>query len=189
MSQVLPRRVLVAVAILTLLGAALALAVATRPQTAQAQAGPAHDTEVFSNIVLATNSIGEIHLGPGTGSVDVLGAGWVTASAQHVDGARPGADGDRLPDHRDDPAGLPPQRDRSCQQAGPVHLYGRLRRGGLADRGDRGHPPPQPSAHPLRGSIGTGGVTPPGGPASYSSRALEVRASAWPREGACRGRW
>src|SRR6266545_4846593 len=75
MSQVLPRRVLVAVAILTLLGAALALAVATRPQTAQAQAGPAHDTEVFSNIVLATNSIGEIHLGPGTGSVDVLGAG------------------------------------------------------------------------------------------------------------------
>lgn len=75
MSQVLPRRVLVAVAILTLLGAALALAVATRPQTAQAQAGPAHDTEVFSNIVLSTNSIGEIHLGPGTGSVDVLGAG------------------------------------------------------------------------------------------------------------------
>src|SRR6266542_3467780 len=123
MSQVLPRRVLVAAAILTLLGAALALAVATRPQTAQAQAGPAHDTEVFSNIVLATNSIGEIHLGPGTGSVDVLGAG--------------------------------------CNPAGP--------RGG--------------------GSIGTGGVTPPGGPASYSSRALEVRASAWPREGACRGRW
>src|SRR6266545_4171615 len=143
MSQVLPRRVLVAVAILTLLGAALALAVATRPQTAQAQAGPAHDTEVFSNIVLATNSIGEIHLGPGTGSVDVLGAG--------------------------------------CNPAG--------RRGGLADRGDRGHPPPQPSAHPLRGSIGTGGATRWGGPASYSSRALEVRASAWPREGACRGRW
>src|SRR6266545_3578732 len=137
MSQVLPRRVLVAVAILTLLGAALALAVATRPQTAQAQAGPAHDTEVFSNIVLATNSIGEIHLGPGTGSVDVLGAG--------------------------------------CNPAGP--------------RGGGGHPPPQSSAHPLRGSIGTGGVTPPGGPASYSSRALEVRASAWPREGACRGRW
>jgi hypothetical protein len=75
MSQVLSRRVLVAFAILTLLGAALALAVATRPQTAQAQAGPAHDTEVFSNIVLATNSTGVIHLGAGTGGADVLGVG------------------------------------------------------------------------------------------------------------------
>src|SRR6266702_257893 len=82
------------------------------------------------------------------------------------------ADGDRLPDRRDDPAGLPPQRDCSCQPGGPVHLHGRLRRGGLADRGDRGHPPPQPSAHPLRGSIGTDGVT-------HGVAPLRTRAVLW----------
>jgi hypothetical protein len=75
MSLVLSRRALVAAAILSLIAAAFALAVVTRPQQAQAQAGPAHDTEVFSNVVISTNSTGEIHLGPGTGSADVLGFG------------------------------------------------------------------------------------------------------------------
>lgn len=75
MSQVLSRRVLVAFSILILIAAAVAMAVVTRSQPAQAQAGPAHDTEVIANIVLATNSSGEIHLGAGTGSADVLGAG------------------------------------------------------------------------------------------------------------------
>jgi hypothetical protein len=75
MSYLLSRRGLAVAAILTLVVAALALALATRPQPAEAQAGPAHDTEVFSNIVLPTNASGEIHLGLGTGSNDVLGVG------------------------------------------------------------------------------------------------------------------
>jgi hypothetical protein len=75
MSQVLPRRVLVVLAILTLVAAAFALALTTRPQQAQAQAGVAHDTEVIANLVFTTNSRGEIHLGPGTGSASVPGVG------------------------------------------------------------------------------------------------------------------
>jgi hypothetical protein len=74
MSQVLSRRLLVVVAILALLAAAYALAVAARPEQAQAQSGFARDTEVIANIVLSTNSRGEIFLGNGTGSNDVLGA-------------------------------------------------------------------------------------------------------------------
>jgi hypothetical protein len=74
MSQVLNRRMLVAVAILALVASAYALAVAARPEQAQAQTGFARDTEVIANIVNTTNSRGEIHLGPGTGSNDSIGA-------------------------------------------------------------------------------------------------------------------
>jgi hypothetical protein len=74
MSQVLSRRLLVVVVILALLAAAYALAAAARPEQAQAQSGFARDTEVIANIVLRTDSRGEIHLGPGTGSNDTLGA-------------------------------------------------------------------------------------------------------------------
>jgi hypothetical protein len=74
MSQVLNRRMLVAVAILALVASAYALAVAARPEQAQAQSGFARDTEVFANIVMTSNSRGEIHLGPGTGSNDTIGA-------------------------------------------------------------------------------------------------------------------
>jgi hypothetical protein len=74
MSLVLSRRVLVVAAILALVAAAFGLALATRPQVAQAQAGPAHDTEVIANIVAPTDSRGEIHLGIGTGSAFVPGA-------------------------------------------------------------------------------------------------------------------
>ena len=75
MSYLLSRRGLAVAAILTLVAAALALALATRPQPAEAQAGPAHDTEVISNIVVSTNASGDIHLGLGSGSDDVLGLG------------------------------------------------------------------------------------------------------------------
>jgi hypothetical protein len=75
MPHVLSRRVLATAAILTLVAAAFALALATRPQPAGAQAGPAHDTEVIANLVTSTNASGEIHLGPGSGSADVLGVG------------------------------------------------------------------------------------------------------------------
>jgi hypothetical protein len=75
MSHLLSRRVLAVAAILTLVAAALALALAARPQPAEAQPGPAHDTEVFSNLVFGSNGSGEIHLGAGTGSNDVLGVG------------------------------------------------------------------------------------------------------------------
>jgi hypothetical protein len=75
MSHLLSRRVLAVTAILTLVAAALALALAARPQPAEAQPGPAHDTEVLANLVLGTNGSGEIHLGPGSGSNDVLGVG------------------------------------------------------------------------------------------------------------------
>jgi hypothetical protein len=75
MSHLLSRRVLAVAAILTLVAAGFALALATRPQPAKAQAGPAHDTEVIANLVLTTNASGEIHLGPGTGSNDVPGVG------------------------------------------------------------------------------------------------------------------
>jgi hypothetical protein len=79
MSQVLSRRMLVAVAILALLAAAYALAVAARPEQAQAQTGFARDTEVIANLVMPTNSRGEIHLGPDTGSNATLGAACVPA--------------------------------------------------------------------------------------------------------------
>jgi hypothetical protein len=75
MSNLLSRRGLAVAAILTLVAAALALALATRPQPAEAQAGPARDTEVLVNIVLSTNASGEIHLGPGTGLLDLPGIG------------------------------------------------------------------------------------------------------------------
>ena len=79
MSQVLSRRLLVVVAILALLAAAYALAVAARPERAQAQSGFARDTEVIANLVLRTNSKGEIFLPAGTGSNDTLGAACVPA--------------------------------------------------------------------------------------------------------------
>jgi hypothetical protein len=69
MSLVLSRRVLVVAAILALVAAAFGLALATRPQVAQAQAGPAHDTEVIVNIVDLTSASGEIHLGFGAADV------------------------------------------------------------------------------------------------------------------------
>jgi len=75
MSNLLSRRGLAVATILTLVTAALALALATRPQSAKAQAGPAHDTEVLANLVLNTNASGEIHLGAGSGSNDLPGIG------------------------------------------------------------------------------------------------------------------
>ena len=74
MSQVLNRRMLVAVAILALVASAYALAVTARPERAQAQTGFARDTEVIANLVMRTNSRGELHLGTGTGSNDSIGA-------------------------------------------------------------------------------------------------------------------
>jgi hypothetical protein len=73
MSTLLSRRGLAVATILTLVAAALALALATRPQPANAQAGPAHDTEVISNIVDPTNASGEIHLGFGFNDVPGIG--------------------------------------------------------------------------------------------------------------------